>query len=189
MSPPLGWKEFVVVMMPYLIALGSLVVSAIIAWFGYRAGKTSLYREKLYSKQIEAYEILFAAIVALNMRMAEALTSIGFHLDKTAYSSVVTMTEAELDRVLDCLAKYQLFVSRGFGAKVAEYLQLVTSDIYHPDAAETFLQDAKLKLNSIFIEIARLAQKELRIEPLTKETQEIIGTVREDIARKNPSSE
>jgi hypothetical protein len=172
--------EFLLQLAPFAIALAGIALS----YFVHKTGKASLYREKVYSKRMEAYEILYPALQELHIKVLRAFILLDSQTDKTTQAFVDSTMSAELGKVLKGLTKFHLFISWEVATKALEYTQL-TGEICHFNTAS---QNPRSMIDSAFIDVINLMRKELGIEPLSREAQEIMGVVSKDIASKKPSS-
>lgn len=172
-SLPPGWKDFVIEMMPYLVALGGLVLSGVIGYFGYKSGKTSLYREQLYSKQLEAQQEVFEALGNYHRRVVVTLDQLGPSLDISNRDLLAGQISEEMTTLAEVIDKWGVFICPAFGVKVTEYVELVSGIRQNPLRTQT--KDAIQRLLIAFRKALDVARDDLKIQHLSKETQELIG--------------
>ena len=160
------------------------------AYLGFKFGKTSMYREKMYAKQMEGYQVVFAALADLHMEVSGAIASIGRELNRTTRSSVATAIDAKLLNVHNGMNRWGIFLSEEFTVKSVKYIDLI-DDIRHPfirgigpppkEKKPMASLTAMTELNGAIREVVGMGRKHLGIEPLSDETLELIGKAAEKV--------
>jgi len=175
--------KIVIQLAPYIVALGGLIVG----YLGYKMGKTAAYREKIYSRKLEVYELIIAACLDLYHSLSDFLL-----LPKSEHhdASWPKTLAPKFDNFSASYRKSALYLSKRFTDAIDNYTKSF-QDI-HNSWRSQFAADKSVdcealskQLLNAFEELLRAARKDIGAETLDFEIKKLIGKTPEKLQKQS----
>jgi hypothetical protein len=173
----MDWKAF-------FISLGGLIVAALSLFFTYKS-RTALYRDKLYTKQIDGYTEIMKVLSEL---FADTLVYVTVHhpLNDEQRAALRTQTVGKYNLLMQTNQKWSIFLPKEFEEQVGNFIKVFLGISAFGDYVSgypseiTGSSDPGKLLAGAYQKVIAAARKGIGTEPLSQETLKLLGKPRGD---------
>lgn len=175
-------KEFVLELAPLVVAFAGVVVTGVLSYLLYESGKTSPYREQLYSKQVEAFRIVLPAFCKLHDGLVTVIDGLGPELNDNNRPTIAGMIMKEMLAFVATMYEWGFVLPNEFIEETHNYLALLWDFRHNEDLSGEPKQPidsqvAKSQAIRLYGMVMNAARSNMGIHKLSEKTLNILRSI------------
>ncbi len=174
--------SFIITLSPFIIGFGGLVIAGLSLYLRHKE-RTSLYREKIYTKQLDAYSEVFSTLSELYQITQSYIISMGGKLNDETRPQLRVYTEKEFDTFKRKGQKWSIFLPSGVNNKIYKFVKLYHAISAPKEVVQQYperivnSEDPGMILSDAYSEIVLVFRKGVGTEPLSQEAFNLMGFI------------